>query len=258
MVGQQVIQDTINNFIDTGTLPNSIIFSGGWGCGKHTLVNELSEKLEIPVEDITDKVTLATIQEILISSTPCLYIIDTDKINVKEQNALLKLLEEPPKTSYLCLLTTDKSNLLPTIVNRCFLLQFNPYTENELKFFTQDKEILDLVTTPGRALQLSNTDLEPYKALITKLFTKLHTASESNVLSIPNKFYYKAPEENKLDFELFTFLLLKMSLDAYTSNLITFKFYLTVLSFIDSSRTPHIALPQLFENTLITLKMLVG
>ena len=40
------------------TLPRSLILLGDRGCGKHTLVKELSEKLSLEVVDITDSLTL--------------------------------------------------------------------------------------------------------------------------------------------------------------------------------------------------------
>lgn len=48
---------------------------------------------------------------------------DADKMTVQAQNALLKILEEPPSFVIFFLLADDKKNLLPTIISRCIILK---------------------------------------------------------------------------------------------------------------------------------------
>jgi DNA polymerase III subunit delta' len=47
-------------------------------------------------------------------------------------NALLKLLEEPPKNTTLILTAHQRSDLLPTIVSRCRSIRFNPLSPTDL------------------------------------------------------------------------------------------------------------------------------
>ena len=65
---------------------------------------------------------------------------EADKLNDSSANALLKVLEEPPHTSYLILLTSRPAMLLPTIRSRCQTIRFSPLTADEIEnYLTQNK-----------------------------------------------------------------------------------------------------------------------
>ena len=53
-------------------------------------------------------------------------------LNLSAQNALLKILEEPPERAVIILVTEDQKKLLPTIVSRCQIKQFALLSEIEL------------------------------------------------------------------------------------------------------------------------------
>ncbi|CAN2039918.1 DNA polymerase III subunit delta' [Candidatus Magnetomoraceae bacterium gMMP-15] len=57
-------------------------------------------------------------------------IVSAHSMNPEAANALLKILEEPPRQTILILTATDKSDLLPTIASRCQQLRFNPIPYN--------------------------------------------------------------------------------------------------------------------------------
>ncbi|HLF19367.1 MAG TPA: hypothetical protein VI704_01125, partial [Bacteroidota bacterium] len=48
-------------------------------------------------------------------------------------NSLLKTLEEPPENTILILTTSQKNKLLPTIISRCQLVQFDLLEESEIR-----------------------------------------------------------------------------------------------------------------------------
>lgn len=58
---------------------------------------------------------------------------DADKLNDPSANALLKILEEPPPTSHLILITSRPAMLLPTIRSRCQAIRFSPLTTAEIE-----------------------------------------------------------------------------------------------------------------------------
>jgi len=63
-----------------------------------------------------------------------MFLIDeADKLNDASANALLKVLEEPPKTSHLILITARPAMLLPTILSRCQMIRFSPLTPDEIQ-----------------------------------------------------------------------------------------------------------------------------
>jgi len=65
---------------------------------------------------------------------------DADKLNDASANALLKVLEEPPHTSHIVLLTSRPAMLLPTIRSRCQMVRFAPISAPEIeKHLVQNK-----------------------------------------------------------------------------------------------------------------------
>lgn len=58
---------------------------------------------------------------------------NADRMNTAAQNALLKILEEPPKNTLLMLVATTTARLLPTILSRCRVLSFNSISNDDLK-----------------------------------------------------------------------------------------------------------------------------
>lgn len=62
------------------------------------------------------------------------FILDEVHMLTKEaQNALLKLLEEPPDKVYLILCTSEPSSLLPTLKSRCMIFAFNKLPDECVK-----------------------------------------------------------------------------------------------------------------------------
>lgn len=56
------------------------------------------------------------------SKTKAVVLDDAELLTTEAQNALLKILEEPPDNTLIVLATNSKDNLLPTIISRCFLI----------------------------------------------------------------------------------------------------------------------------------------
>jgi len=66
---------------------------------------------------------------------------DADKLNDPSANALLKVLEEPPHTSHIVLLTSRPVMLLPTIRSRCQMIRFSPLTADEIEAYLVKNKI---------------------------------------------------------------------------------------------------------------------
>jgi DNA polymerase-3 subunit delta' len=76
---------------------------------------------------------------------------EADKLNDASANALLKVLEEPPKTSHLILITARPAMLLPTILSRCQMIRFSPLTPDEIESHLVKTEKVDTKTARLRA-----------------------------------------------------------------------------------------------------------
>ena len=98
-------------------------------------------------------------------------------------NALLKILEEPPKNTFFILVTSEKEKMLDTILSRCCDFYFNRINRNELSEFLEKKGLntnLNLIIniTNGSISQIlkiieSNINIQAYiddaKNLISNL-----------------------------------------------------------------------------------------
>lgn len=76
---------------------------------------------------------------------------EADKLNDASANALLKVLEEPPRTSHLILITARPAMLLPTILSRCQVIRFAPLTPAEIETHLTKSKQLDVKTAGLRA-----------------------------------------------------------------------------------------------------------
>lgn len=76
---------------------------------------------------------------------------EADKLNDASANALLKVLEEPPRTSYLILITARPAMLLPTILSRCQMIRFSPLTPDEIEKHLTKNKLVDAKTARLRA-----------------------------------------------------------------------------------------------------------
>lgn len=258
MIGQKELQAQLDAYIANSSLSHSIIFEGEYGCGKHTLAKELTEKLHLDLVDISDNLTQETFDNIRLSPCPCTYLIDTQKISIKDQNSMLKFLEEPPRGCYIILLTENKQRLLQTVVNRCQTFVFGMYSADELKCFEKGTAATDALKyshTPGMLLKMQSVDISKYHDFALKLFEKISIASFSNVLSIPDKFYYKDEDSELLEFHLFCYILVNVANELYSSNRISFKEFDLTREFYTSCSISRINHKQLFEHYLFQLKL---
>ncbi len=60
-------------------------------------------------------------------------IVNSDKMNPQAQNALLKMLEEPPEKTFFILIAKDTGLLLQTIISRCLKIRFKPLSPEHVE-----------------------------------------------------------------------------------------------------------------------------
>lgn len=87
------------------------------------------------------------------------YIIrNSDKMTVQAQNALLKLLEEPPSGVYFFLLCENSSVLLPTVRSRASVIRMQTFGREELSRY--------LVSVSEKAAAMKQNDPEGFDSLL--------------------------------------------------------------------------------------------
>lgn len=75
---------------------------------------------------------------------------DADTMNVSAQNALLKLLEEPPGSAAMILCAANPDHLLPTVRSRCAMLRRNADAAEDADAAAKAAEFLKVVSTGDR------------------------------------------------------------------------------------------------------------
>ncbi len=83
----------------------------------------------IPVEDIREMERIAG-TEPFEGNGRVILIQDADKMNAAAQNALLKILEEPPEGNWFLLVSARRDALLPTIISRCRPVFLHPWPDS--------------------------------------------------------------------------------------------------------------------------------
>lgn len=145
VVGQEHITTTLKNAIDNNKLAQALLFCGPRGVGKTTcarivarLINGFEEKTEQNALNIfeLDAASNNSVEDIrnLIDQVRYppqfgkykVYIIDeVHMLSNAAFNAFLKTLEEPPSYAIFILATTEKHKVIPTILSRCQIFDFN-------------------------------------------------------------------------------------------------------------------------------------
>jgi len=160
VVGQQSITGTLKNAIVSNQLAHAFLFCGPRGVGKTTCarifaktincqnrtpqgeacneceschafnssrsynIHELDAASNNSVEDIRSLIDQVRIPPQI--GTHSVYIIDeVHMLSTAAFNAFLKTLEEPPKHAIFVMATTEKHKILPTILSRCQIFDFN-------------------------------------------------------------------------------------------------------------------------------------
>lgn len=238
IIGQKKLLQTLDSLKH---LPHSFAFIGEEGAGKHLLADYVNNKFfDIPYLDITENHDEEVLDNILRYPQKRLYVLDIDKIPTKEQNKLLKFIEEPFGNIYVCLLCSNADLLLPTTRNRIILYTLRPYSSLELSYFSSNSDIsVDskymrvAVKTPGdiKKIRDLNVNLDDIDVLCDKIVHKLSIASFANTLSIVDKINFK-DEYDKVDLIFLLRILCNKYYEEYvkTKQVVYFSSYMEVLN----------------------------
>ena len=146
VVGQDHITKTLQNAIEKNQLAQALLFCGPRGVGKttcarilaHTInefdqTQELAQSMNIYELDAASNNSVDDIRNLIdqVRYPPQygkykVYIIDeVHMLSNAAFNAFLKTLEEPPSYAIFILATTEKHKVIPTILSRCQIYDFN-------------------------------------------------------------------------------------------------------------------------------------
>lgn len=164
--GQKQAVRILHDAVATGKVPHALLFTGPSGCGKTTLARIMQHKLGCSDQDFTeinaaDFRGIEMVREIRnrmllhpIGGKCRIWLIDEcHQLSKDAQNAMLKLLEDPPGHVYFFLPTTDPAKLITTLRTRCTEVPVRPLSQDDLR-----EIILDVLDKEG--VELDNEVLD--------------------------------------------------------------------------------------------------
>ncbi len=147
VIGQDAITETLQKSIEQDHLAHAYLFCGPRGVGKTTCARIFAKEINLSEEHTEDEDFSFNIFELDAASNNSVndirsltdqvrippqigeykvYIIDeVHMLSTQAFNAFLKTLEEPPKHAIFILATTEKHKIIPTILSRCQIYDFN-------------------------------------------------------------------------------------------------------------------------------------
>ncbi len=209
VVGQEHITTTLKNAIDNNHLAQALLFCGPRGVGKTTcarimarMVNgfeaesgeaaannfniyELDAASNNSVDDIRnliDQVRYPPQQ-----GKYKVYIIDeVHMLSTQAFNAFLKTLEEPPAYAIFILATTEKHKVIPTILSRCQIYDFNRIEINDMVVQLQKIAGKEGVDAEEEALHLISQKADGAMRDALSIFDLIVTFSSDNKVTYQN------------------------------------------------------------------------
>ena len=241
VVGQQALTQTLQNAIRQNHLAHAYLFCGPRGVGKTTCarifaktinclnpqngfdacnecesckafneqrsfnIHELDAASNNSVEDIRSLIDQVRIPPQI--GKYSVYIIDeVHMLSTGAFNALLKTLEEPPSYAIFILATTEKHKVIPTILSRCQVYDFNRITVPDTIAYLQKVAANEGVTVSEEALNVvaqkadggMRDALSIFDQLVAFCGSTISYEQTISVLNVLNADYYFSLVDNAL------------------------------------------------------------
>lgn len=192
IIGHEKTKLVLKKIILEDKLSHAFLFSGKEGIGKKLVALKFAEMIMtkdgtynetdfkiiepekgvIKVEVIRDLINEVYIKPTY-SSKKVIIINDAEKMNASAQNALLKVLEEPPLYMVLILISSNKEKIIRTILSRVTEIKFSNLSVEELEKVVGNT--IDLVYARGsasKALALMESSYYAHSEELIELFYK--------------------------------------------------------------------------------------
>lgn len=239
VVGQEHITTTLQNAIDKSHLAQALLFCGPRGVGKTTCARIVAKLINGFNED-DDASTSLNIYELDAASNNSVddirslveqvryppqygkykvYIIDeVHMLSNAAFNAFLKTLEEPPSYAIFILATTEKHKIIPTILSRCQIFDFNRIGVSNISDHLASIADKEGIKAEPEALHLISQKADGALRDALSLFDLINTFSSDNTIT------YKSTIENLhiLDYDYYFKVTDQLLAEDITGVLLTF------------------------------------
>jgi len=202
-VGQSHITTTLTNAIKNNQLAQAMLFCGPRGVGKTTCARIVARMIN--GFDDNDEATAMNIFELDAASNNSVddirnlidqvryppqqgnykvYIIDeVHMLSASAFNAFLKTLEEPPSYAIFILATTEKHKVIPTILSRCQIYDFNRIKVNDIIPHLEKIAEKETIKVQSEALHIIAQKADGALRDALSIFDLLVTFSEDNSIT---------------------------------------------------------------------------
>ncbi len=209
VVGQGHITTTLKNAIDNNHLAQALLFCGPRGVGKTTCARILSRMVNgFETENGDAQTSNFNIYELDAASNNSVedirnlidqvryppqqgkfkvYIIDeVHMLSTAAFNAFLKTLEEPPSYAIFILATTEKHKVLPTILSRCQIYDFNRIEISDIVYQLKKIAETEGIQAEDEALHLIAQKADGALRDALSIFDLIVTFSSDNKITYQN------------------------------------------------------------------------
>ncbi len=125
-----------------GSCQSCLLFEGGSHPDFNAVYKELLQftkdnkdkktPVDLPIDVVREFIVAKVATRPTLSHRKVFVVSEAERLNNRSQNALLKVLEEPPEYCCIILLCTRMEKLLPTTKSRCQIVRFGPIAEEKI------------------------------------------------------------------------------------------------------------------------------
>ena len=214
VIGNENAISILKNLLLKGEdCPHVFLFSGDFGCGKSSLANIMANKLNakdfnIKVYNSSLQRGIDTIREIEVQckfipydgSNKTFILEESHKILRDSQEALLKILENPPYYVYFMLTTTNPEKLLEPLKSRCVLINIEKIEKNVLlKYLEKICKLEKKIISIDVLKKIVNKSEQHVRNALILLETIMDIKGEEKQIEIIKKYIVSEEDENILN-----------------------------------------------------------